>query len=245
MPIHTGNDSKGPFVQWGHQKKYYYKRGNKRSLTNAKRKAQQQMRAIFASGYHESVLNNSKFNLILENVYFNLINESSDTLKFFIANDKNECRNFILNNYLNQDNKYRLFQNDYTNMIYCKSEFDHGFLHINPNIRYFVLFDNDHFVGCVKYWINGSIYKLPTLGWISINNQFKHQGYGTYLVKKVLDYHKENLGDTPLLLTEFSDEGEPYIKHIIEQFAKEYGIELFMFDDMRKLWEQEKYRSKK
>jgi len=51
MPIHRGKDSKGPFYQWGHRKKYYYKSGNKKSRERAKKLATQQMRAIFASGY--------------------------------------------------------------------------------------------------------------------------------------------------------------------------------------------------
>lgn len=75
MPIHSGKDSKGPFIQWGHQKKYYYKAGNKASLAAAKAKAKKQMNAIFASGYHEDI--NSplkKFNLLLENIYASLKN---------------------------------------------------------------------------------------------------------------------------------------------------------------------------
>ena len=70
MPIHTGKDSKGPFVQWGHQKKYHYKAGNKKSLAAAKARAKKQMNAIFASGYHEDVLVYfPKFNLLLEELY--------------------------------------------------------------------------------------------------------------------------------------------------------------------------------
>jgi len=51
MPIHLGKDSKGTFVQWGHQKKYHYKANNKQSLANAKSRAKKQMKAIFSSGY--------------------------------------------------------------------------------------------------------------------------------------------------------------------------------------------------
>ena len=29
MPIHRGRDSNGPYYQWGTQKKYYYKSGDK------------------------------------------------------------------------------------------------------------------------------------------------------------------------------------------------------------------------
>ena len=76
MPIHSGKDSKGPFIQWGNQKKYYYKAGDKRSLVNAKEKAKKQMNAIFASGYHESVLlKNSKFNLLYEEIMTKLLKE--------------------------------------------------------------------------------------------------------------------------------------------------------------------------
>lgn len=51
MPIHRGRDSEGPYYQWGHQKKYHYKSGNKRSREIAKGKAEKQAQAIYASGY--------------------------------------------------------------------------------------------------------------------------------------------------------------------------------------------------
>ena len=51
MPVHRGKDAKGPYYQWGHQKKYYYKCGDKKSRDKAKEKAFRQARAIFASGY--------------------------------------------------------------------------------------------------------------------------------------------------------------------------------------------------
>jgi len=73
MPIHTGRDSKGPFVQWGHQKKYHYKVGDKKSLAAAKARAKKQMSAIFASGYHESISPLKKFNLLIEEIYKSLI----------------------------------------------------------------------------------------------------------------------------------------------------------------------------
>jgi len=70
MPIHTGRDSKGPFVQWGHQKKYHYKAGDKKSLAAAKARAKKQMSAIFASGYHENVEHPlKKFNLLIEEIF--------------------------------------------------------------------------------------------------------------------------------------------------------------------------------
>ena len=53
MPIHRGQDFKGPFYQWGSQKKYYYKPGNKKSREAAKEKARKQMIAIYATGYRE------------------------------------------------------------------------------------------------------------------------------------------------------------------------------------------------
>ena len=53
MPIHRGKDSKGPYYQWGSQKKYYYKKGNKKSRELAKKKAKKQMIAIYASGYRD------------------------------------------------------------------------------------------------------------------------------------------------------------------------------------------------
>lgn len=51
MPVHRDRDSKGPYYQWGDQKKYYYESGNKKSRERAKKKAHEQARAIYASGY--------------------------------------------------------------------------------------------------------------------------------------------------------------------------------------------------
>lgn len=53
MPIHRGKDSKGPYYQWGSQKKYYYKSGNKKSREAAYQKAHKQAIAIYASGWKE------------------------------------------------------------------------------------------------------------------------------------------------------------------------------------------------
>ena len=242
MPIHLGKDSKGPFVQWGHQKKYYYTANNKKSLEAAKAKAKRQMNAIFASGYHESISETPKFNLLLEEIYFNLINESSDTLKFFIANSKDEAINFLYNSYIEDtESKEDLLSNDLSNMTYCEHEFEWMSIQ-NSDVKYFLIFDNNHLIGICKYWEKSANSKIPTIGYISINNQFKHQGYGTFLIKKVLEYHKEKFNDIPLLLTEFSDEGEPYIKHVIEKYAKELNVDIFLFDDIHRLWANKKYR---
>lgn len=243
MPIHLGKDKKGPFVQWGHQKKYHYKADDKKSLAAAKARAKKQMSAIFASGYHESVIETPKFNLLLEEIYFNLINESSDTLKFFIANDKKQCEDYIFENYPENLNKSELFFKDIENMTYCKGEFiDRYLIRSEYPVRYFIIMDKDHLVGICKYWEKSANSKIPTIGWISINNQFKHQGYGTFLIKKVLEYHKEKFNDIPVLLTEFSEEGEPYMKHVIEKYAKELNVDIFLFDDVHRLWENKKYR---
>lgn len=51
MPVHRGQDEKGPYYQWGSQKKYYYVANNKASRERAKAKAEKQARAIYASGY--------------------------------------------------------------------------------------------------------------------------------------------------------------------------------------------------
>ncbi len=51
MPIHRGTDKDGSFYQWGKQKKYYYVSGNKVSREVAKRKAGEQARAIYSTGY--------------------------------------------------------------------------------------------------------------------------------------------------------------------------------------------------
>ena len=51
MPVHQGLDSVGYYFQWGnHGKKYYYIPGNIRSETRARRKSNEQARAIYARG---------------------------------------------------------------------------------------------------------------------------------------------------------------------------------------------------
>jgi hypothetical protein len=52
MPVHRGQDSKGPYYQWGnHGKRYYYTANNTRSRELAKGKAELQGRAARANGY--------------------------------------------------------------------------------------------------------------------------------------------------------------------------------------------------
>lgn len=51
MPVRRKRDSHGPYYQWGNQKKYYYKSGDKQSREKAKQRAHEQARAIYASGY--------------------------------------------------------------------------------------------------------------------------------------------------------------------------------------------------
>ena len=46
MPVHRSIDSKGPYYQWGNQKKYYYKVRNKLSRQKALKKCELQARAI-------------------------------------------------------------------------------------------------------------------------------------------------------------------------------------------------------
>lgn len=53
MPVHRGRNSKGPYYQWGNQKKYYYQSGDEESRNKAKKKAHIQGYAIKKSGYDE------------------------------------------------------------------------------------------------------------------------------------------------------------------------------------------------
>jgi len=46
MPVHKGEDNKGPYYQYGHRKKYYYISGDAELRKEAKRKAGLQARAI-------------------------------------------------------------------------------------------------------------------------------------------------------------------------------------------------------
>lgn len=52
MPVHSGKDSKGCYMQWGgHGKKYYYRCGNEASRKRAEKKASAQGAAAHAAGY--------------------------------------------------------------------------------------------------------------------------------------------------------------------------------------------------
>lgn len=51
MPIHRGQDSQGPYYQWGSRKKYYYTAGNAASRDRAYAQAQRQAVAIYAHGW--------------------------------------------------------------------------------------------------------------------------------------------------------------------------------------------------
>jgi hypothetical protein len=52
MPVKRGQDSKGPYYQWGGSgKKYHYTAGDKRSRDRAKAQASKQGQAAHASGY--------------------------------------------------------------------------------------------------------------------------------------------------------------------------------------------------
>jgi hypothetical protein len=51
MPIHRGRDNKGPYFQWGNQKKYYYMAGDRRSRERAYQRAVKQAQAIYSHGY--------------------------------------------------------------------------------------------------------------------------------------------------------------------------------------------------
>lgn len=54
MPIHTGQDIKGHFYQWGGQgKKYYYDPKSEQSKEAAKHKAGKQAQAAYSHGYRE------------------------------------------------------------------------------------------------------------------------------------------------------------------------------------------------
>ena len=54
MPIHRGKDSKGTYYQWGDSgKKYYYTTGDSKSRKKAREKAEEQAKAIYASGWKE------------------------------------------------------------------------------------------------------------------------------------------------------------------------------------------------
>ena len=52
MPVHRGQDAKGPFYQWGeHGKRYRYTPGDKDAREKAKRAASRQGEAAHAHGY--------------------------------------------------------------------------------------------------------------------------------------------------------------------------------------------------
>jgi hypothetical protein len=52
MPIHTGSDSQGTYIQWGgHGKKYYYGSGSGMTMSEARSAAGRQAAAAYAHGY--------------------------------------------------------------------------------------------------------------------------------------------------------------------------------------------------
>ena len=55
MPIHISYDTRRhmPYVQWGTKTKYYFNYNNMQSYRVALRRAHQQMKAIYSSGYHK------------------------------------------------------------------------------------------------------------------------------------------------------------------------------------------------
>ncbi len=50
MPVRRGQDSQGPYYQWGSGRKYHYTAGNPRSRNAARAKAERQGRAARAAG---------------------------------------------------------------------------------------------------------------------------------------------------------------------------------------------------
>jgi hypothetical protein len=51
-PVRRNKDGAGPYYRWGDSgKKYHYQAGNKKSRESAKRKAEDQGKAVRASGY--------------------------------------------------------------------------------------------------------------------------------------------------------------------------------------------------
>lgn len=52
MPVKRGQDSQGCYYRWGESgAKYHYKCGDEQAAQRAKKKAEQQGKAIYASGY--------------------------------------------------------------------------------------------------------------------------------------------------------------------------------------------------
>jgi len=60
MPVTFGSDKRGCYAQWGSQKKYYYKCGNKEARDRAKKRAEEQARAIRATGYRDDHRSDAK-----------------------------------------------------------------------------------------------------------------------------------------------------------------------------------------
>lgn len=54
MPTRCKKDTKGCYCQWGSQKKYYYKCGDKKARSRAKAKADKQGAAARRTGYKGS-----------------------------------------------------------------------------------------------------------------------------------------------------------------------------------------------
>lgn len=54
----------------------------------------------------------------------------------------------------------------------------------------------------------------------------------------MFEYQKQHNDNRTILITEYTDEGKSYIKHLIEKYSNEYQIPIFLYDEVYEVYEQ-------
>lgn len=125
---------------------------------------------------------------------------------------------------------YELLISDLNNLTYASMQFDYHYIQPKYPIEYIICLGNGHLKGIAKYWHKAES-GFPCLGFISINNLFKRQGYATKILYKVFQHHKEIFSLQPLFFTYFSQQGQLSVKHIAQKLSKQFNIDIFVTDD--------------
>lgn len=130
---------------------------------------------------------------------------------------------------------------DIPHLTYVREEFNWYSSHSNEKWVYFIILSEGHLIGMLKYWLESSSEQYPCIGFISVNDLYKHKGYGIKLLDATFKYHKNRFPNEPLIITDFSEEGQQYIKHICERLSKKYDVGIFTTDDYRDYYRQQMY----
>lgn len=134
------------------------------------------------------------------------------------------------------ESPHEILMADLKYLIYVRDQFRYYYNTPKKPIEFILILGEGHLKGILKYWHESSE-KYPCLGFISINQLFKNKGYSNILLRKLFQHHKELFPEQPLLFTQFSEEGSKYIKNKVLQLSKEYNVDIFVSDDVRRYFE--------